>query len=244
MTPDSQQLPTGTRVAIIMDGNGRWAQRRGVPITEGHREGGEALHRTTVAALDLGVSELTVYGFSTENFCRDPEEVAGIMSLFMELVEREAPIMVERDARMCFMGRRELLGDEIRERMRWAEELTAGGSSMTLCIAFGYGGRAEVVDAVRAAALEPGGVDAIDEEAIRRHLYRPELGDPDVIVRTAGEQRTSNFLIWQGAYSELVFSDTLWPDFGEGDLREVLREYAGRERRFGGRAETPPAVTS
>jgi len=235
MTPSSSHPPRGTRVAIIMDGNGRWAQRSGVPITEGHREGGEALHRTTVAALDLGVRELIVYGFSTENFGRDPEEVAGIMSLFMELVEREAPIMLEKGARMCFMGKRELLGDEIRERMRWAEELTAGGTAMTLCIAFGYGGRAEIVDAAR-AVMTAGGVDALDEESLRAHLYRPELGDPDVIVRTAGEQRTSNFLVWQGAYSELVFSDTLWPDYGEDDLRAALVEFAGRERRFGGRS--------
>lgn len=243
MSSESSPASSGPRVAIIMDGNGRWAQRRGVSITEGHREGGEALHRTTVAALDLGVSELTVYGFSTENFGRDPEEVAGIMALFLELVEREAPIMVERNARMCFMGRRELLGDEIRERMRWAEELTAGGTSMTLCIAFGYGGRAEIVDAVkRAVAQEPGGVDALDEAAIRRNLYRPELGDPDVIVRTAGEQRTSNFLVWQGAYSELVFSDTLWPDYGEDDLRDALTQYASRERRFGGRVDQAAAL--
>ncbi|MCW2955561.1 MAG: undecaprenyl diphosphate synthase [Thermoleophilia bacterium] len=226
--------PRGTRVAVIMDGNGRWAERHGVSVTEGHRAGGDALRRVTEAALELGVSELTVYGFSTENFGRDPDEVAGIMQLFMELVEREAPIMVERRSRMCFMGRRELLGTDIRERMRWAEELTAGGTELTLCIAFGYGGRAEIVDAARAAVAEVG-VDALDEQSLRRHLYRPELGDPDVIVRTAGEQRTSNFLVWQSAYSELVFTDTLWPDFQEADLRAALLEYGARDRRFGGR---------
>ncbi|MCW2960908.1 MAG: uppS [Thermoleophilia bacterium] len=226
--------PRGTRVAIIMDGNGRWAEAHGVSVTEGHRAGGDALRHITEAALDLGVRELTVYGFSTENFGRDPEEVAGIMQLFMELVEREAPIMVERNSRMCFMGRRELLGDEIRERMRWAEELTQHGTAMTLCIAFGYGGRAEIIDAARAAVLEDG-VDGLDEDSLRRHLYRPELADPDLIIRTAGEQRTSNFLVWQGAYSELVFTDTFWPDFAEPDLRAALVEYAARERRFGGR---------
>jgi undecaprenyl diphosphate synthase len=230
------QLPVGTRVAIIMDGNGRWAERRGVSVTEGHRAGADALHRTTEAALELGVSELTVYGFSTENFTRDPDEVAGIMQLFLEQVEREAPIMVERGSRMCFMGRRELLGDEIRERMRWAEELTATPEPrMTLCIAFAYGGRAEIVDAARAVVTEQG-VDALSEATLRERLYRPELGDPDLIIRTAGEQRTSNFLVWQSAYAELVFTDALWPDFGEDELRAALAEFATRDRRFGGRA--------
>jgi undecaprenyl diphosphate synthase len=232
---DAASLPVGTRVAIIMDGNGRWAERRGVSVTDGHRAGADALHRTTEAALALGVSELTVYGFSTENFGRDPEEVAGIMDLFVEQVEREAPIMVERRSRMCFMGRRELLGEEICAKMAWAEELTAREDpAMTLCIAFAYGGRAEIVDAARAVVSERG-LDALDEDSLRAHLYRPELGDPDLIVRTAGEQRTSNFLVWQSAYSELVFTDALWPDFGEDDLRAALAEYATRERRFGGR---------
>jgi undecaprenyl diphosphate synthase len=235
--------PTGLRVAIIMDGNGRWAERRGVSVTEGHRAGADALHRTTEAALELGVKELTVYGFSTENFGRDPDEVAGIMQLFLEQVEREAPIMVERRSRMCFMGRRELLGDEIRERMRWAEELTERDDpAMTLCIAFAYGGRAEIVDAARAAIAAGGSADALTEQSLRAHLYRPELGDPDLIVRTAGEQRTSNFLVWQSAYSELVFTDTLWPDFGTDDLAAAIDEYATRERRFGGRGAASEAA--
>ncbi|MCW2928939.1 MAG: undecaprenyl diphosphate synthase [Thermoleophilia bacterium] len=238
-------LPTGVRVAIIMDGNGRWAEQRGVSVTEGHRAGADALNRTTEAALALGVSELTVYGFSTENFGRDPEEVAGIMELFLDQVEREAPILRGRGARMCFMGRRELLGDEIRERMRWAEELTATDTpTMTLCIAFAYGGRAEIVDAAKAAIADAGGdAEALTEQTLRAKLYRPELGDPDLIVRTAGEQRTSNFLVWQSAYSELVFSGTLWPDFGEADLRSALAVYSTRERRFGGRASTKAATS-
>ncbi|MEO6867443.1 MAG: polyprenyl diphosphate synthase [Gaiellales bacterium] len=237
-------LPTGARVAIIMDGNGRWAERHGVSVTEGHRAGAEALHRTTEAALDLGVSELTVYGFSTENFGRDADEVAGIMELFVEQVEREAPIMRDRNSRMCFMGRRELLGEEICERMRWAEELTANDApAMTLCIAFAYGGRAEIIDAAR-AAVQHGGIDALTEEQLRAHLYRPELADPDLIIRTAGEQRTSNFLVWQSAYSELVFTDALWPDFDEADLRAALVEYGTRDRRFGGRATVTAATTS
>ena len=233
--PSLTDPPRGVRAAIIMDGNGRWATAHGVPITDGHRAGGDALHGVTEAALDLGVSELTVYGFSTENWRRDPDEIAGIMQLFVELVEREAPIMLERGARMCFMGRREVLGEVIQERMRWAEELTAGGTRMTLCIAFNYGGRAEIVDAVR-AAIDSGVAPAdLDEHDVSRHLYRPELGEPDVIIRTAGEQRTSNFLVWQGAYAEFVFADTLWPDFGKPELRAALVEYAQRERRFGGR---------
>ncbi len=236
--------PTGLRVAIIMDGNGRWAERRGVSVTEGHRAGADALHRTTEAALDLGVKELTVYGFSTENFGRDPEEVAGIMQLFMEQVEREAPIMVERESRMCFMGRRELLGDEIRERMRWAEALTdRPDPAMTLCIAFAYGGRAEIIDAARAVVIAGGGPEALTEETLRAQLYRPELGDPDLIIRTAGEQRTSNFLVWQSAYSELVFTDALWPDFDTRDLAAAIEVYSKRERRFGGRSTTE-AVSS
>jgi undecaprenyl diphosphate synthase len=235
--------PVGTRVAIIMDGNGRWAERRSATVTEGHRAGADALHRTTEAALELGVRELTVYGFSTENFGREPAEVAGIMQLFLEQVEREAPIMVERRSRMCFMGRRELLGDEIRERMRWAEELTdVPNPRMTLCIAFAYGGRAEIVDAAR-AAIAAGGVDALTEQSLRAQLYRPELGDPDLVIRTAGEQRTSNFLVWQSAYAELVFTDVLWPDFGEDDLRAALLEYGTRERRFGGRSTTTAVTT-
>lgn len=234
--PPLADPPRGIRAAIIMDGNGRWATAHGVNITDGHRAGGDALHDVTEAALDLGVSELTVYGFSTENWRRDPDEIAGIMQLFVELVDREAPIMLERGARMTFMGRRDVLGDEIRDRMRWAEELTAAGTNMTLCIAFNYGGRAEIVDAVRAALASGVAPARLDEDDVSRHLYRPELGEPDVIIRTAGERRTSNFLVWQGAYAEFVFADTLWPDFGKPELRAALVAYAQRERRFGGRA--------
>lgn len=227
-------VPRGLSVAIIMDGNGRWAAQRDVPVTEGHRAGGKALRRTVEAALELGVRELTVYAFSTENWRRSPDEVAGIMSLFLELLEREAPDLHEQGVRMRFMGRREGLDDSLLQRMRWAEQLTLDNERMTLVIAFNYGGRAEIVDAARELA-RAGSADAIDETAISSALYLPDLREPDVIVRTAGEQRTSNFLLWQGAYSELVFTDTLWPDFDASALRDALATFARRERRFGGR---------
>lgn len=231
-------------VAIIMDGNGRWAAQRDLSVTDGHRAGGTALRRVTEAALDLDVDELTVYGFSTENWRRDPDEVAGIMALFVELLDREVPDLHAQGVRMVFSGRRELLGEVIQQRMQWAETTTRDNTRLTLCIAFNYGGRAEIVDAARAACAAGGGVDAITEESIAEHLYRPEMRDPDLIVRPAGEQRTSNFLVWQGAYSELVFTDTLWPDFDAAELRSLLDEYADRDRRFGGRAPSPHEATS
>jgi undecaprenyl diphosphate synthase len=229
-----EDLPVGLAVAIIMDGNGRWAQQHGLPVTEGHRAGGTALRRATEAALDLHVTELTVYAFSTENWRRDADEVDGIMALFVELVTREAPELFERGCRMRFTGRREGLASFITERMEWAEQLTRTAEQMTLTIAFNYGGRAEIADAARRIAREHG-ADAITEESIGEALYLPDLRDPDLIIRTAGEQRTSNFLVWQGAYSELVFTDTLWPDFDLDTLAAALREYATRERRYGGR---------
>jgi undecaprenyl diphosphate synthase len=223
-----------------MDGNGRWAEQRGLPVTAGHREGGTSLRAATEAALDLHVSELTVYAFSTENWTRSIDEVRGIMELFVELLRREVPDLHERGVRMRFMGRREILGDEITECMEWAETLTRDNTAMTLVIAFNYGGRAEIVDAARAAIAE-GGVDTLDEERLAQHLYLPDLRDPDLIIRTAGEQRMSNFLVWQGAYSEFVFVDTLWPDFDFDTLEGAIAEYARRDRRYGGRTDAEPA---
>lgn len=239
LTTNSDGPLDGVCMAIIMDGNGRWAAQHNTCVTEGHREGARALHRTTEAALELGVKELTVYGFSTENFERSAVEVAGIMQLFLEEVASEAPIMRDRKSRMCFMGRRDLLGAEIQDQMSWAEQLTATENpKMTLCIAFGYGGRAEIIDAANnALALTPEKTQLLTEESLRACLYRPELRDPDLIVRTAGEKRLSNFLVWQSAYSELVFTDTLWPDFGRDDLEASLLEFARRDRRFGRREE-------
>jgi len=215
-------------VAIIMDGNARWANERGVPVLEGHREGAQALKRTVRNAVKLDVEELTAYAFSTENWSRPREEVDGLMVMFADLIESETPELDEEGVRMRFIGRREGISDLLLRRMDWAEAETAGNDRMTLFVAFNYGGRAEIVDA--AERYEGGG-----EEAFARGLYAPEMSEPDLLIRTSGERRLSNYLLWQCAYSELVFSDTLWPDFDEDDLAAALEEYAARERRFGAR---------
>jgi undecaprenyl diphosphate synthase len=215
-------------VAIIMDGNARWASERGVPVLEGHREGAQTLKRTVRHAVELEVAELTVYAFSTENWTRPKAEVDGLMRMFAELIETETPELDEEGVRMRFVGRREQVSAELRQRMGWAEERTADNERMTLFVAFNYGGRAEIVDAAR--RFGPGG-----EHEFAELLYAPEMSDPDVLIRTSGEHRLSNFLLWQCAYSELVFSDVLWPDFSKDDLRAALRELDARERRFGAR---------
>jgi undecaprenyl diphosphate synthase len=215
-------------VAIIMDGNARWARKHGVPVLEGHREGAETLERTIRAAGKLGVRELTVYAFSTENWSRPTGEVEGLMAMFVELLEEKVPILNEEGARIRFLGRRERVSEELLKGMDWAEGETAGNDRIRVFVAFNYGSRAEIVDA--AARFEGG-----DEEDFARLLYTPEMTEPDVLIRTSGERRLSNFLLWQCAYSELVFSDVLWPDFGEADLEAALDEYAARQRRFGAR---------
>jgi undecaprenyl diphosphate synthase len=215
-------------VAIIMDGNARWASERGLPVLEGHRRGVDALRRTVRAALDLGVLELTVYAFSTENWTRPRWEVDGLMLLFTDRIRREVPDLDEEGVRMRFIGRRDALSDELLERMEWAEHTTRANERMTLYIAFNYGGRAEIVDA---AARFSGG----DDDEFRKLLYAPEMSDPDLLIRTSGERRLSNYLLWQSAYSELVFSDALWPDFDRADLEAALTEFEARERRFGAR---------
>jgi undecaprenyl diphosphate synthase len=215
-------------VAIIMDGNARWANERGVPVLEGHREGAQALKRTVRHAVELGIRELTVFAFSTENWTRPRAEVDGLMAMFAELIESETPELDEEGVRMRFVGRRDEVSAELQERMSWAEERTAGNERMTLFVAFNYGGRGEIVDAAR--RFEDGG-----EEDFARLLYAPEMADPDLLIRTSGERRLSNFLLWQCAYSELVFSESLWPDFDKGDLAAALDEFAARERRFGAR---------
>jgi len=215
-------------VAIIMDGNARWAEQRGLPVLEGHREGAQALKRTVRHAVELGLRELTVYAFSTENWSRPRAEVEGLMALFADLIESETPELDAEGVRMRFMGRREGVSSELLERMAWAEERTAGNEHMTLFVAFNYGGRAEIVDAAR--RFERG-----TEEDFRRCLYAPEMTDPELLIRTSGERRLSNYLLWQSAYSELVFSDALWPDFDRDELARALEEYVARERRFGAR---------
>jgi undecaprenyl diphosphate synthase len=215
-------------VAIIMDGNARWAREQGLPVLEGHRRGAQTLKQTVRDAVSLDLLELTVYAFSTENWTRPEWEVEGLMAMFAELIESETPELDEQGVRMRFIGRRDGVSEELRQRMNWAEGVTDGNERMTLFVAFNYGGRAEIVDAAR--RFEGG-----DEDDFAKLLYAPEMNDPDILIRTSGERRLSNYLLWQSAYSELVFSETLWPDFSKADLAAALEEFASRERRFGAR---------
>jgi undecaprenyl diphosphate synthase len=215
-------------VAIITDGNGRWARRRGLPVVEGHSAGADVVKERLRDAAELGIRELTVYSFSTENWSRPREEVDALMAMFVARIDRETPELREEGVRMRFIGRREGVGPTLVERMEWAERETAGNDRITLFVAFNYGGRAEIVDAARSFA---GG----DEEDFRRHLYAPEMHDPDLLIRTSGERRISNYLLWQCAYSEFVFRDELWPDFSREAFTAALDEYAARRRRFGAR---------
>jgi undecaprenyl diphosphate synthase len=223
------QLPEAARaVAIIMDGNGRWARRRGLPVAAGHRAGTKALRRTVEAAI-------VVYAFSTENWSRPSGEVDALMDIFGETIERELPDLARQGVRTRFIGRRDRAPADLQEQMAGLEEETAHNERLNLWIAFDYGGRAELVEAARRlveAGVEPA---EIDENMLRANLYAPELPDPDLLIRTSGELRISNFLLWQLAYSELVFLDRLWPDFGRRELEHALAAYARRRRRFGGR---------
>ena len=211
-----------------MDGNARWAQARELPVLAGHREGAKALKRTVRHAVKHGIEELTVYAFSTENWSRPRDEVDGLMAMFAELIESETPELDEEGVRMAFIGRRDEVSDELQEKMAWAEEKTRGNDRMKLFVAFNYGGRAEILD----AAQRYGGGG---EEEFATLLYAPDMGDPDVLIRTSGEQRVSNFLLWQTAYSELYFADVLWPDFDEEHLVAALEDITARERRYGAR---------
>lgn len=215
-------------VAIITDGNGRWAQDRGLPVLAGHQAGADVVKARLRDAVELGVHELTVFSFSTENWARPKAEVDGLMAMFAERIDRETPELHEEGVRMRFVGRREGLDPELVRRMDWAEELTSGNERITLFVAFNYGGRAEIVDAARTFSGET-------EEDFRRHLYAPDMHDPDLLIRTSGELRISNYLLWQLAYAEFVFRDELWPEFTREALEASLDEYAARRRRFGGR---------
>jgi undecaprenyl diphosphate synthase len=216
-------------VAIITDGNGRWAKQRGLPVLAGHEAGADTVKARLRDAVDLGIAELTVYSFSTENWSRPPEEVAGLMDMMRRRIELETPELHDEGVRMRFVGRRsDPVPRELVERMQWAEELTGSNDRITLFVAFNYGGRAEILDAAK--AFNGGG-----EDEFRANLYAPEMHDPDLIIRTSGEQRSSNFLLWQGYYSELVFRDELWPDFSRDAFEQTLDEFAARGRRFGGR---------
>ncbi|MEZ5141081.1 MAG: polyprenyl diphosphate synthase [Acidimicrobiales bacterium] len=230
---DTSRVPR--HVAIVMDGNGRWAQRRGLRRTEGHAAGEEALFDTVEGALEIGVQWLTVYAFSTENWKRPTDEVRYLMGFNESLLLRRRDEMNERGVRMRFIGRRDWrVPKRLLRRMDEAIELTRRNRTMTFTIAFNYGGRAELLDAVQAIVREGIPADKITEKTIRAHLYDPEMPDPDLMIRTSGEYRISNYLMWELAYSELVFTDTLWPDFRRADLFAAVREFQSRDRRFGG----------
>jgi undecaprenyl diphosphate synthase len=215
-------------VAIITDGNGRWAERGGMPTLEGHRAGADVVKERLRDAARLGIEELTVFSFSTENWNRSAEEVSGLMQMFAERIRSETPELDNEGVRMRFVGRREGISDELVELMDRAEETTAKNERITLFVAFNYGGRAEIVDAARS-------FEGSTEEEFRARLYAPDMHDPDLLIRTSGEQRISNYLLWQCAYSEFVFRDELWPDFTREAFEAALEEFADRRRRFGGR---------
>ncbi len=216
-------------VAIITDGNGRWATRRGLPALAGHEAGADAVKARLRDAVDLGIRELTVYSFSTENWIRPQAEVQGLMAMMARRIEAETPELHDEGVRMRFIGRRsDPVPPNLIERMAWAEQLTEGNDRITLFVAFNYGGRAEIIDAARKFTSG-------DEDDFRAYLYAPDMHDPDLIIRTSGERRISNYLLWQGAYSEWVFRDELWPDFSRESLEQSLEDFAERSRRFGGR---------
>jgi undecaprenyl diphosphate synthase len=215
-------------VAIITDGNGRWAQQRGLPVAAGHRAGADVVKARLRDAVELGVEELTVFSFSTENWTRPSEEVEGLMRMMGERIANETPELDAEGVRMRFVGRREGVPPQLVELMEWAEAKTVANDRIVFFVAFNYGGRAEIADAARSFQ---GG----SEEEFRRHLYAPEMNDPDLLIRTSGERRISNYLLWQCAYSELVFRDELWPDFDRVAFADSLREYETRQRRFGAR---------
>ena len=222
-------------VAIIMDGNGRWAAARGVPVAEGHRAGSRALRPVVETAIDLGVESLVVYAFSTENWGRSGDEVAALMEIFGETIDRELDDLAAQGVRTRFVGRRDRAPEWLRERMAALEQATVDKTRLSLWIAFDYGGRAELVEAARRLVESGIEADEVDEKALAACLYAPDMPDPDLVVRTSGELRISNFLLWQSAYAEYVFTDTLWPDFGPAEFRAAIEEYARRRRRFGGR---------
>ena len=219
-----------------MDGNGRWAEAHGKTVDEGHRAGARALRRTVEAGIDLGIETLVVYAFSTENWTRPSDEVADLMVLLSETIDEELPDLAKQGVRTRFLGRRDRIDPAIQEQMLALEEETASLDTLSLWIAFDYGGRAEIVDAARRLVEDGVPAEDVDEAALAQRLYAPELAEIDLLIRASGELRISNFLLWELAYAELVFTDTLWPDFDVDDLRAAVEAYAARQRRFGARA--------
>ena len=223
-------------VAIIMDGNGRWAEAHGVSVAEGHRAGARALRRVVEAAIDLGIETLAVYAFSTENWTRPTDEVADLMVLLSETIDEELPDLAKQGVRTRFLGRRDRIEAWLEQKMRLLEERTAHLDTLNLWIAFDYGGRGELVEAARRLIEDGVRAEDVDEAAFAARLYAPELAEIDLLVRASGELRISNFLLWETAYAELVFTDTLWPDFDAAELARAVDAYRARQRRFGARA--------
>ncbi len=237
LTAEIAALPAAAiprHVAIIMDGNGRWAAKRGLPRIAGHERGTDNIRRITFTAGEIGIRYLTLWAFSTENWRRPADEIQGIMRILGEVIERETEELHRQGARLRHIGSLDGLSPELRQAVLDAIELTKDNQKLVLTLAFNYGGRQELVQAIRAIIASGVSPDAVDETLVAQHLYTRELPDPDLIVRTSGEHRMSNFLIWQAAYAELHFSPVLWPDFGEDDLRAAVLDFSRRERRFGG----------
>jgi len=226
-------------VAIIMDGNGRWAKKRGLPRVAGHRAGAEAVQRTLRAAVENGVEVLTLYAFSSENWRRSQEEVSDLKGLLGYYLERELDSLAKEGVRLCLIGDYRAFGPDLTQRLERAVERLKSNSRLTLVVALNYGSRAEIAEAARNLALKAraGEIDpdAIDEAALEAQLHTHELPELDLLIRTSGEVRLSNFLLWQAAYAELMFTPTLWPDFGEEEFAQAVEQFAARERRFGGR---------
>lgn len=240
--PDPALLPPGKaprHIAIIMDGNGRWAQARGLPRMAGHRAGIENLREVLQAAADFGVEMVTLYALSTENWSRPRHEVAFLLRLLEYVVEHDVQTLNERGVRIHHIGRPDELTPRIRQKIKQAEAETAHNQRLVLNVAFNYGGRAEIVDAVRRIVAEGLAPEQIDEAAIAAHLYTAGLPDPDLVIRTAGEMRLSNFLVWQAAYAEFYSAPVFWPDFGREELLRALQAYAQRDRRYGGLSPAP-----
>jgi undecaprenyl diphosphate synthase len=220
-------------LAIVMDGNRRWARQRHLPAIAGHRAGVETIRKTLRAARERGVEYLTLYSFSTENWTRDPDEVTGLMALLEETIRRETKSLVEDEVKLRVIGRLSELSDRLQKAIAGAVQATSGGARGVMTLAFNYGGRAEIVDAVRRVVADGVAPDQVDEAAIAQRLYAPDHPDPDLLVRTGGELRVSNFLLWEVAYAEMWATEVLWPDFSVADLDAALASYAKRERRFG-----------
>ncbi len=224
-------------IAIIMDGNGRWAKKRGMPRTFGHKKGAENVVNITRAMKESGVKYLTLYAFSTENWQRSEEEVSALMNLLKEYLNKEFREIMENDVRLLFIGEKEMLAQDIQQKIAELEEKSKDNKSLTLCVALSYGSRQEIVNAVKSIAkdVETGNakIDDISIDLISKRLYTKDIPDPDILIRTSGEQRISNYLLWQLAYTELFFTNTLWPDFGKEELLDIIQQFNNRERRYG-----------